>query len=88
MLMPISADEVDLSGKALAVYYKEDPDHADLLLVNITAYVTDGDREYIEKSEMRLVAIQEPMPKDALHARVRAEAERRQIERVAWIREA
>ena len=88
MLKPISANEVDLSGKALAVRYKEDPDRSDLLLVNITAYTTDGDRDYIEKSEMRLVAIQEPMPKDDLHARVQAEAERRQIERVAWIEEA
>ena len=87
MLKTIHADEVDLDGKALAVRYREDPEKSDLVMVNITVHITHSDRDYIISTEMYLVAVREQMMRQAMYARVQAEAERRKIERVAWIEE-
>jgi hypothetical protein len=85
MLEVIPADELALDGKALAVRYKEEPDGA--LLVWITAHDTDDGPEDIRRSEMRILAVMERMSREALRARVEAEAASRKIERVAWISE-
>jgi hypothetical protein len=42
---------------------------------------------YVRRSELVLVVIGESMTKAAMHKRVEVEAERRGIERVAWIEE-
>jgi hypothetical protein len=86
MLKPISADEVDLSGKALEVTYRHDAER-DLLLVSVTAHAIEGEPTYVRRSEFVLVVIDEPMTRDAMHARIEIEAARRGIERVAWIEE-
>jgi diphthamide biosynthesis methyltransferase len=42
---------------------------------------------YVRRSELALVVIGESMTRAAMHKRVEVEAERRGIERVAWIEE-
>jgi hypothetical protein len=88
MLKPILADEIDLSGKALEVTYRRDTQRDDLLLVSVTAHASEGELAYVRRSEVALVVIDEPMTREAMQARVESEAERRGIERVAWIEEA
>lgn len=87
MLRTISADHLDLDGKALAVRYRGDPADPDHLLVSITAHRTDGGPDHVRRAEIRLVAIAERMTRDAMHARVVAEASRRDVDCVAWIRD-
>jgi hypothetical protein len=85
MLKVIPPEELELGGKALAVRYHEEEDG--LLRVWITAHDVDGGPDHVHRSEMRIIAAMERMPREALRARVEAEAERRAIERVAWIGE-
>jgi hypothetical protein len=87
MLRTIPAADVYLDGTALAVRYKGDPARPDLLLVSVTAHRTDGEADHVRQSEVRLVAVAESMTREAMHARVTAEAARRAIEQVAWIEE-
>ena len=87
MLRTIPADDVYLDGRTLAVRYRDDPARPDLLLVSVTAHRTDGEADYVRQSEVRLVAVAESMTREAMHARVAAEAARRDIGRVAWIEE-
>jgi hypothetical protein len=56
--------------------------------VSVTAHAIEGEPTQVRRSELALVVIAEPMTRDAMHARVEIEAERRGIERVAWIEEA
>ena len=85
MLETIAPGEVDLDGAALAVRYHADPQQPELLLVSLQAHRTEGDPARIRRSELRCVTNREPMTREAMLARVHAEAERRGIERVAWI---
>ncbi len=85
MLETIRADEIDLDGKALAVRYKEDPGQPGLVVVNITAHLTQGDPDHIQKGELDLVVVRKCMTKEAMRTRVQAEAQQRAIRRVAWI---
>ena len=87
MLRTIPAADVYLDGTALAVCYKGDPARPVLLLVSVTAHRTDGEADHVRQSEVRLVAVAESMTREAMHARVAAEAARRAIEQVAWIEE-
>jgi hypothetical protein len=88
MLKTIPAGDVDLDGRALAVRYKDDPAHPGFLLVYITAHQTDGEPDDVRRAEIGLIATAECMSREVMHARVRAEAARREIESVAWIEEA
>jgi hypothetical protein len=87
MLETIPADEVDLDGKALAVRYRTDRGRSELVVVTVTAHRTEGDATFVRKSELTLVAVEARMTRAAMQARVRAEAARRGIQRVAWIEE-
>ena len=89
MLEMITADEVDLDGRALAVWYRPAPDESEMLLVSVAAHETEAEPEpaSICTSELRLIVIEERMTKDSMLARVEAEAAGRGIERVAWIQE-
>jgi hypothetical protein len=87
MLKPIPAAEVDLDGKALEVRYKEDPGEPELLTVDILAYEIDGDPADVRRRELALIVLHERMTRDAMHERAEVEAERRGIERVAWVEE-
>jgi hypothetical protein len=87
MLKPIPAAEVDLDGKALEVRYKGNPGEPNLLTVDILAHQIDGTPADVRRSELALVALHERMTRDVMHERVEVEAERRGIERVAWIEE-
>ena len=87
MLEMITADEVDLDGRALAVWYRPAPDQPEMLLVSVAAHETEGEPSSIRTSELRLIVIEERMTKDTMLARVEAEAAWRGIERIAWIQE-
>ena len=87
MLETIPPHEVGLDGKALTVRYRQDPEQPDLLLVTITAHITHGEPDDIQMGELGLVTVEERMSREAMQARVEAEAERRAIVRVAWIEE-
>ena len=87
MLETIPADEVDQNGRALAVWYQPAPDQPELLLVSVAAHATDAESSSIRTSELRLIVIGERMTKEAMLARVAAEAAGRGIGRVAWIEE-
>ena len=87
MLEAITADEIDQNGRALAVRYQPAPEQPDLLLVSVAAHETAAELSSIRTSELRLIVIDERMTKDAMLARVQAEAAWRGIERVAWIQE-
>ena len=87
MLEAITADEIDQDGRALAVRYQPAPEQPDLLLVSVAAHETAAESSSIRTSELRLIVIEERMTKDAMLARVQAEAAWRGIERVAWIQE-
>jgi len=87
VLRTIPAADVDLDGRVLAVRYRGDPACPALLLVSVTAHRTDGGPEHVRRAEVRLVAAAERMTREAMHARVAAEAARRDIGRVAWIEE-
>ena len=88
MLKPILADEIDLSGEAFEVTYRRDTQRDGLLLVNVIAHASEGELAYVRRSELVLVVIDEPMTHEAMLARVKSEAEKRGIERVAWIEKA
>lgn len=81
-------DDADLTGRALEVRYREEPGNPDLLVVSITARAVEGGPAYVRRWETVLVAAEELMSEDAMHARVEAEAARRDVRRVAWTREA
>jgi hypothetical protein len=87
MLEAIPADQVDTDGEALAVRFRPDPYRPELLLVSIMVHRTEVDHAVIRRSELRLVAMAERMTRDAMRARVEAEAKWRAIRRVAWIEE-
>ena len=87
MLETIRADEVQLEGRALAVRYKDEPDQPDLVVVDITAYATEGGPDFIRRGELVLIVMGQCMSKEAMRARVQAEARWRTIRRVAWIKE-
>ena len=86
-LTAIQLDEVDLDGKALEVRYKEEPGKPDRLTVTVFAHQIEGSPGYVRRSELALIVIAKSMTRDAMHERVVVEAERRGIERVAWIEE-
>lgn len=84
----VRVDEAEQHGRTLVVRYREDPGQPDHVLVDITARDTEGDHHSrIDRAEIGFVIVTTPMSWDAVRARVAAEAERRAIERVAWIRE-
>ena len=87
MLEAIRADEVELEGRALAVRYKEEPGQPGRVVVDITAHATEGGPDFIRRCELALVVVSERMSREAMRARVQAEARRRAIRRVAWVRE-
>lgn len=87
MLETIPDDEVELDDRTLAVHYKADPERPDMMRVTIMAHFVQGDLENVRSSELVLVAVGERMTKEAMHARVQAEAARRAVARVAWIEE-
>jgi hypothetical protein len=87
MLETISIDEVDLDGSALAVRCSAIPDRPGVLLVTIMVHRTEGDAGFMQRSELALVTVREPVPREALRSRVEAEAARRGIARVAWVEE-
>jgi hypothetical protein len=87
MLKEIAPEEIDLDGKALEVRYKEEPGEPSLLTVDILAREIEGDPAYVRRSELALVALHARMTRDAMRERVEIEAERRGIERVAWVEE-
>jgi hypothetical protein len=88
MLETIPAEEVYLGGKALEVRYREDPGRPGLLRVSVFAREFEGGPGRVRRSEVAFVATDEAMTREAMRARVEAEAERRAIARVAWIEEA
>lgn len=87
MLETIPIDEVDLDGSALAVRCRAAPDQPGVLLVTIMAHRTEGDAVFVQRSELALVTVREPVPCEAVRSRVEAEAARRGIARVAWVQE-
>ena len=87
MLVTISAEEIGLDGEALAVRYRRDAGQPDLLVVSIVAHKTEGDHVLAQRSELRLLVIKERMSHEAMQVRVRIEAARRAIARMAWIEE-
>lgn len=87
MLETIPIDEVDLHGSALAVRCRAAPDQPGVLLVTIMAHRTEGDAVFVQRSELALVTVREPVPREAVRSRVEAEAARRGIARVAWVQE-
>jgi hypothetical protein len=87
MLETMPPEAVELDDRALIVRYRTDPGRPDLVRVTITAHHTQGDPENVKSSELVLVAVAERMTREAMHARVRAEAARRAAARVAWIEE-
>jgi len=87
MLEAIPAAEVALSGKALEVRYKETPGRPGLLTVSVLAHAVEGGPDHVRRSELALVVAGERMGREAMRARVEAEARRRAIARVAWVEE-
>ena len=81
------ADATDLNGRALEVRYRSDAGRSDLLVVSIAVRSVEGEPAYVRRWESILVVAEERMSEDAMHARVEAEAARREIGRVAWTRE-
>jgi hypothetical protein len=55
------------------------------LVGTLTADQIEGSPAYVRRSELALVVIAKSMTKDAMHKRYLVEAERRGIERVAWV---
>jgi hypothetical protein len=90
MLETIPAEEVYLGGKALEVRYREDPGRPGLLRVSVLAREFEGGPGpgRFRRSEVAFVATDEAMTREAMRARVEAEAARRAIARVAWVEEA
>ena len=87
MLKEIAPEEIDLDGKALEVRYKKEPGEPSLLTVDILARAIEGDPAYVRRSELSFVAFHARMTRDAMRERVEIEAEKRGIERVAWVEE-
>jgi hypothetical protein len=69
------------------VRYRKDRDRADLLVVSLAVHDVDGTPTYVRRSEFVLIAAAETMTPDGMRTRVKAEAARRVIGRVAWIEE-
>lgn len=88
MLQEITPDEVGLDGRAMEIRYHEEPGRPDLLVVSITYHAVEGGPAHVTRSEVVLVAVEERVQRRLLWSRVRAEAARRGVGRVAWIREA
>src|SRR3954451_11500914 len=84
MLEAILAAEVALSGKALEVRYKETPGRPGLVIVTVLAHAVEGGPDYVRRSKLALVVADRPMSREAMRARVEAEARRLAIGRVAW----
>ena len=87
MLEAIPAAEVALAGEALEVRYRAAPGRPGLLTVSVLAHAVEGGPDHVRRSELTLVVMDERMSREAMRARVEAEARRRAIGRVAWIEE-
>jgi hypothetical protein len=57
------------------------------LVADITAQMTEGDAEHIQRSEVVVIAFHEQMSIADMQWRVKAEGARRDIAYVAWIEE-
>ena len=88
MLQAIPAAEVGTDGRALEVRYRAAPDRAGLVIVTVLAHAVEGGPEHVRRSELALVVADRPMSREAMRARVEAEARRLAIGRVAWVEEA
>ena len=82
-----ATDETDLKGRALEVRYRNETGRPGFVAVSIAVRSVEGGPAYIRRWESILVVAEERMSEDAMHARVDAEAARREIGRVAWTRE-
>src|SRR3954463_8172628 len=88
MLQAIPAAEVGTDGRALEVRYRAAPARPGLLVVTILAHAVEGGPDHVRRSELALVVAGERMGREAMRARVEAEARRRPIAGVAWVEEA
>jgi hypothetical protein len=88
MLQAIPAAEVGTDGRALEVRYRAAPGRPGLLVVNVLAHAVEGGPDHVRRSELALVVAGERMGREAMRARVAAEARRLAIGRVAWVEEA
>src|SRR3954451_15987829 len=84
MLEAILAAEGALSGKALEVRYKEPPGRPGLLIVTVLAHAVEGGPDHVRRSELALVVAGERMGREAMRARVEAEARRLGIGGGGW----
>ena len=87
MLLAIPAAEVGVEGQALEVRYRAAPDRPGLLIVTVLAHAVEGGPDHVRRSELALVVMDERMSREAMRARVEAEARRLAIGRVAWVEE-
>ena len=87
MLEAIPAAEVALAGEALEVRYRRVSGRPGLLIVTVLAHAVEGGPEHVRRSELALVVADQPMSREAMRARVEAEARRLAIGRVAWVEE-
>ena len=87
MLESIPAAEAVLSGRALEVRYRQAPGRPGLVIVTVLAHAVEGGPEHVRRSELALVVADRPMSREAMRARVEAEARRLAIGRVAWVEE-
>ena len=87
MLEAIPAAEVALAGEALEVRYRQAPGRPGLVIVTVLAHAVEGGPEHVRRSELALVVADRPMSREAMRARVEAEARRLAIGRVAWVEE-
>jgi hypothetical protein len=87
MLLAIPAAEVGADGRALEVRHRAAPGRPGLLIVTVLAHAVEGGPEHVRRSELALVVADRPMSREAMRARVEAEARRLAIGRVAWVEE-
>jgi hypothetical protein len=88
MLEVIPAAEVALPGKALEVRHRPAPGRPGLVIVTVLSHAVEGGQDHVRRSELALVVMDERMGREAMRARVAAEARRLAIGRVAWVEEA
>ena len=77
MLQPIPAAEVGTDGRALEVRYRAAPGRPGLLVVTVLAHAVEGGPDHVRRSELALMVAGERMGREAMRARVEAEARRR-----------
>src|SRR3954453_21295153 len=87
MLQAIPAAEVGTDGRALEVRYGAAPGRPGLLVVTVLAHAVEGGPDHVRRSELALVVAGERMGREAMRARVEAEARRAATARVAWVEE-